>query len=89
MKRFRLSTLLLLVVVVALCFGLGVQERRAARREAELRARISQLEQAEDSREWIQKFERNRLRQAGIVSQPGGPDVGKSPGPQIGESPRP
>jgi hypothetical protein len=36
MKRFRLSTLLLLVVIAALSLALVMQERRAARREAEL-----------------------------------------------------
>ncbi len=36
MKRFRLSTILLLVVIVALSLALVVQERRAARREADL-----------------------------------------------------
>jgi hypothetical protein len=80
MKRFRLSTLLLLVVIVALCFALGVQDRRAARREAELRAKIAKLGQAEVSREWFELNER-RLRHAGFVSQPGGPNVGKSPRP--------
>ncbi len=38
MKRFRLSTLKLLIVIAALCVALVVQERRAARREAELLA---------------------------------------------------
>ena len=36
MKRFRLSTLMLLVVIAALCVALLVQHDRAARREAEL-----------------------------------------------------
>jgi hypothetical protein len=36
MKRFRLSTLMLLVVITALCVALLVQHDRAARREAEL-----------------------------------------------------
>jgi hypothetical protein len=40
MKRFRLSTLLLLVVIAALSLALVVQERRAARREAELQFRL-------------------------------------------------
>jgi hypothetical protein len=39
MKRFRLSTLLLLVVIAALSLALVVQERRAARREADLQFR--------------------------------------------------
>jgi hypothetical protein len=36
MKRFRLSTLLLLVVIAALGLALVVQERRAARREDDI-----------------------------------------------------
>jgi hypothetical protein len=40
MRRFRLSTLMLLIVIAALCVALVVQERRAARREAELQARL-------------------------------------------------
>jgi hypothetical protein len=36
MKRFRLSTLMLLVVIAALCVALLVQHDRAARREVEL-----------------------------------------------------
>jgi hypothetical protein len=44
MKRFRLSTLVLLVVIAALSFALVVQERRAARREAELQFRIAIME---------------------------------------------
>jgi ActR/RegA family two-component response regulator len=37
MKRFRLSTLLLLVIIAALCNALFVQQKRAAQRETELR----------------------------------------------------
>jgi hypothetical protein len=36
MRRFRLSTLMLLIVIAALGTGLVVQHQRAARREAEL-----------------------------------------------------
>ena len=43
MKRFRLSTLMLLIVIAALSIALVVRERRAARREAELRAEIANL----------------------------------------------
>jgi hypothetical protein len=39
MKRFRLSTLTLLIVIAALCVALVVQQQRAARREAEQRDR--------------------------------------------------
>jgi hypothetical protein len=42
MKRFRLSTLLILIVVAALSLGLLEQGRRAGRREAELRLRIAE-----------------------------------------------
>jgi hypothetical protein len=44
MKRFRLSTLMLLIVIAALSIALVVQHRRAARREAELQARIQMLQ---------------------------------------------
>jgi hypothetical protein len=49
MRRFRLSTLMLLVVIAALCVALVGQQQRAARqhdravrREAELQARLAQ-----------------------------------------------
>jgi hypothetical protein len=41
MKRFRLSTLMLLIVIAALVVALVVQDRRAARREAELRSKLA------------------------------------------------
>jgi hypothetical protein len=41
MKRFRLSTLMLLILIGGLCMALGVQNHRAARREAELQARLA------------------------------------------------
>jgi hypothetical protein len=44
MKRVRLSTLLLLVVIAALSLALVVQERRAARREADLQFRYAVVE---------------------------------------------
>jgi hypothetical protein len=44
MKRFRLSTLLLLIVIAALSLALVVQERRAARREADLQFRHAVME---------------------------------------------
>ena len=40
MKRFRLSTLMLLIVIVAMGVALVVQHQRAARREAEIRAEL-------------------------------------------------
>lgn len=42
MKRFRLSTLMLVIVIAALSVALVVRERRAARHEAELQARLAQ-----------------------------------------------
>ena len=44
MKRFRLSTVMLVVVIASLCFALVVQQNRAARREALLQAEIKLLE---------------------------------------------
>ena len=42
MRRFRLSTLMLLIVIAALGIVMVVQQRRAARREAELQARLAE-----------------------------------------------
>ena len=47
MRRFRLSTLMLLIVIAALGIALVVHYRRAARREVELQAR-----RAEEDRWW-------------------------------------
>jgi hypothetical protein len=47
MRRFRLSTLMLLIVLAALGIALVVHYRRAARREVELQARL-----AEENRWW-------------------------------------
>jgi hypothetical protein len=41
MRRFRLSTLLLLVIIAALSLALAVQQRRAARREADVQNRLN------------------------------------------------
>ena len=40
MKQVRLSTLMLLIVIAALCVTLVVQHNQAAHREAELRLRL-------------------------------------------------
>ena len=48
MTRFRLSTLMLLIVIAGLCVALIVQHNRAARREAELQARLHKAEQDAD-----------------------------------------
>ena len=42
MKRFRLSTLMLLIVIAAVCITLKLQQERAARREAALDARLAE-----------------------------------------------
>jgi hypothetical protein len=44
MRRFRLSTLMLLIVIAALAIALVVEEQRAARREAELQAEMAALQ---------------------------------------------
>jgi hypothetical protein len=46
MRRIRLSTLMLLIVIAALCLGLIVQDRRAARRETELNAKLDSRREA-------------------------------------------
>jgi hypothetical protein len=40
MTRFRLSTLLLLIVIAALCIALVVQQHRADRREVEVKREV-------------------------------------------------
>jgi hypothetical protein len=45
MTRFRLSTLMLLIVIASLCVALFVQDRRAARREQELRLHMELIVQ--------------------------------------------
>ncbi len=42
MRRFRMSTLMLLIAIAALSMALLVQHHRATRREAEMRARLAQ-----------------------------------------------
>ncbi len=41
MKRFRLSTLMLVIAIAGLCVGVVVQRERASRREAALQARLA------------------------------------------------
>jgi hypothetical protein len=41
MKRFRLRTLMLMIVIAALCVSLVVQHNRASQREADLQARLA------------------------------------------------
>ncbi len=46
MKQFRLSTLMLVIVIAALCVALFVMHNRATRREAELQAQLAKPNQA-------------------------------------------
>ena len=69
MRRFRLSTLMLLIVIAALGVALVVQQRRAARREAGLQAELQlgrgQLQLANEklqNRELALKHERMMAR---------------------------
>ena len=48
MKRFRLSTLMLLIVIAGLCVALMVQHNRSSQREAELQIRLHKAEQEAD-----------------------------------------
>ncbi len=77
--RFRISTLMLLIVILALCIALGIQGRRAAHREAELqrqaadreaelKAKIAEMEQ-DDATRWV-KMNDHRIQHAGSTIQP-------------------
>ena len=78
MRRIRLSTLMLLIVIAVLCVGLIEQDRRAARRETELKAEFkAQL----DSRG--EAVERLMQRVKGLQSQRS--NVGK-PNVKAGDS---
>ena len=66
--RLRIGTLMLLIVIVALCIALGIQERRAAHREAELRAKIAEMEQ-DDATRW-KKMNDRRIQHMGLTIQP-------------------
>jgi hypothetical protein len=50
MRRARLSTLMLLIVIAALVVALVVQHKRATYREAELRLRLHRAELEADLR---------------------------------------
>ena len=78
MRRIRLSTLMLLIVIAALCAGLIVQDRRAARRAAR---RESELKAELDSRG--EAVERLSQLVKGLQAQRS--NVGK-PGVKEGES---
>ena len=73
MKRFRLSTLMLLVVISALGIGLVVQRRRAARREVELQARLAKVHAEQAVIESVLARQQKRLR---TQLQKGGATVG-------------
>jgi hypothetical protein len=57
MRRFRLKTLMLLVVIAALGLALVLQQSRATRREAELETRLkearSQIPGDEVRKAWV------------------------------------
>ena len=61
MTRFRLATLMLLVVVAAMAIALFVQQKRADQREGELKARlqvktiIGQFPEAHSATQWQTK----------------------------------
>ena len=74
MRRIRLSTLMLLIVIAALCAGLIVQDRRSARRETELKAKLDSRGEAVERLSQLVK---------GLQSQRS--NVGK-PGVKEGES---
>ncbi len=57
MKRFRLSTLMLLIVIAALCVALVVRQRRATRREAEQRDREDRRVAKLENRMIVQEVE--------------------------------
>jgi cell division protein FtsL len=58
--RFRISTLMLLIVIAALCVVLLVQHERASRREADLQ------DQLEETRYRYLLLERSTLRHSGF-----------------------
>ena len=53
MKRFRLSTLMLLIVIAALSIALVVRKRRSARREAKLRTELADLQARRVQYRWV------------------------------------
>jgi hypothetical protein len=75
MRRFRLSTLMLLIVIAALSTALVVQHYRAARREAELQRRLEVQ---------AHKYE-IELRYAGLDAATRRPAVVETPGTKAKE----
>lgn len=72
MRRIRLSTLLLLIVIAALCVVLIEQDRRAARREAELKA---SLESRGEAVERLMQLVKGLQAQRSNVGTPGVKEV--------------
>jgi hypothetical protein len=56
MKRYRLSTFMLLIVIAALSVALVVQNRRYARRESELLARLAQAVKQQQETDEIRRL---------------------------------
>jgi hypothetical protein len=54
MKRFRISTLMLLILIASLCVALFVQDHRASRRERELQLRMESMVQQQELSRWLQ-----------------------------------
>jgi hypothetical protein len=63
MKRFRLSTLLLLVVIAALSFALMMQQIRTSRLVAELEARRAEVETVNVNMEIMMQMEKARSKE--------------------------
>jgi hypothetical protein len=66
MKRFRLSTLMLLIVIIGLGIGLMIQHHRAARSAAELQAR---LDETEKKVFWLEHYQSLSQWRAAVASR--------------------
>jgi hypothetical protein len=64
MRRFRLSTLMLLIVIVALSIALVVQQQRAGRREAKLQNDVEVLTRIEARLQKLMQKQAEKLRLA-------------------------
>jgi hypothetical protein len=71
MRRFRLKTLMLLIVIAALGICLVVQQQTATRREAELRARLNEhkaeLQAFKRAQGQQLKFFQDKLQQSAAI----------------------
>jgi hypothetical protein len=72
MRRIRLSKLMLLIVIAALCVGLIEQHRRAARRESELKAKLDSRGEAVER---LMQLAKGLQSQRSIVGKPGVKEV--------------